>query len=521
MPRRLRASAQGGRSPHTLFYSRRIGLTAPIFLAGKLTGSVGSTQVGLLDAVVTGPWVGLKSDGKRSRAFSVHAERPFHFSLDDELPTEPVTSTNYFAGVIRQQATKNAALGVSVTSAIPMATGCAPTDVCDPSGGNAAALDWKLTTDSGDWSWLGQLEGSMVTGPKERTLRDGTLLRAFDNGWGFYMRGGKVGGEPFRFRVDLEYAAPTLELNQTGFLQNQNFARAQAWAMWVKTGMSGLLSELYASIGTGHNVSTDGRDVYRGGGAWINAEAVLSTFDFIGCNLAAEAARYDIREVARTGIPFGRGGAVYVDCYFQTDGNRTLQLTGNMAYGAHLPHGLFKGSSGYGGEVTGRLRFHPRLQTELTVGLDYTPHGPRYVETLSEGLHRLGNLQSRYLSLTLRQQLVLTPRLTLQGYAQLFTDAEYTQDFFNAASTGRKAIKAEHLVAVSAPEQIERSSALNFNLVLRWEYRLGSTLYAVYARDQRGTPSKTVRGFEALAPDRLFAGPATDSILVKWSYWWG
>ena len=98
---------------------------------------------------------------------------------------------------------------------------------------------------------------------------------------------------------------------------------------------------------------------------------------------------------------------------------------------------------------------------------------------------------------------------------------KYSLTFFDASSSGRRAINPVDLQPVTAPEQLERSSALNFNVVLRWEYRLGSTLYAVYARSQQGAPTQTVKGFEALSPDNLFAGPATDSILIKWSYWWG
>lgn len=511
----LPVGASGGRSPHTLFYSRRIGLQTPIFAAGKLTGSIGSTQVGVLDAVVTGPWVPLQPNGKKRRAFGYHLEKPLHFGLEDELPSDPVTSTNYFAGVVRQQATTNAAFGVSVASAVPLGA-------LDVPGGNAAAFDWKLSSDSGDWGWLGQFEGSVVTGPKERTLRDGTRLRAFDGGWGVYTRAGKLGGEPFRARLDAEWASPTLELNQTGYLQNQNFGRVQGSVGIVQTGKPGFFSERYYFLGTAHNVSTDGRAVYRGGGTYVNLETVTSTFDFVGVSADVEYPRYDIREVGSTGIPMGRGGGAYFDVYFETDGARVVSLSGDVAYGYHFPIGAaFGGTSGFGGTVSARLRVHPRLSTELTVALDYTPHGPRYVDTVGEGLYRFGNLNSRYLSVTLRQQVILTPRLTLQGYAQLYTDATHTSVFFEAGSPFHQPIRLSDLVPVTADEQIERSSALNFNVVLRWEYRLGSTLYAVYARSQQGAPAANVRGLEALSPDNLFAGPATDSFLVKWSYWWG
>lgn len=510
----LPVGASGGRSPHTLFYSRRIGLQTPIFVAGKLTGSVGSTQVGLLDAVVTGPWVPANADGTRSRAFGVHPEHPLHLGLDDELPSTQVTSTNYFAAVARQQVNENAAFGATVTSAAPLSGK-------DPRGGDAAAFDWNLTTASGDWSWLGQMETSIVTGPRYRTLRDGTQLRPYTGGWGFYSRAGKVGGEPLRVRLDVEYSSPTLELNDMGFMQNQNYAGGQASVGWVQTGRAGFFRELFLFTGATASVSTDGRNIYRGGGGWLVFETVLSSFDFVGCSLNGDAPRYDIREVDHTGIPMGRGGGLYFGCYFETDGARMLGANGGFTYGGHFPVGaVYPGESGYGGEISGRLRAHPRLQTELSVGIDYTPHGPRYFDTVSEGTFRFGNLNSRYFSATLRQQFVMTPRLTLQGYAQLFTDSTYTAQFFEASSSGR-AIKSSDLVPVADTERISRSNALNFNVVLRWEYRLGSTLYAVYARSQQGAPSANVRGFEALAPDKMFSGPATDSILIKWSYWWG
>ena len=462
----LPVGAQNGRSPHTLFYPRRIGLDTPIFLAGKFTGTVGSTQVGLLDAVVSGPWVPLQPGGKKSREFGFHLERPLHFGLNDELPDQPVTTTNYLAAVVRLQASKNATYGAMVTSVVPVATGCPAGRACDPSGGNAGALDWNFKSDSGDWNLLGQLEGSVVTGPAERTLRDGVLLRAYDMGWGFYARGGKVGGEPFRFRVDVEYASPTLELNQIGYLQNQNFMRGQVYASWVKTGREGLFSELYLTLGTNHYASTDGRDVYRGGGVWLNLESMLSTFDFVGCNADIELPRYDIREVGSTGIPFGRGPAFYFDCYAETDATRTVQVVGDLSYGYNFPYGLFAGNPGYGGEVTGRFRFHPRVLTELVVGLDYTPHGPRYIESISAEQFRFGELHSRFLSLTLRQQFVLTPRLTLQAWGQLFTDSQYALRFFNGSSTGQQPINGADLDPVLGPPKIERSSALNFNVVL-------------------------------------------------------
>jgi hypothetical protein len=64
-------------------------------------------------------------------------------------------------------------------------------------------------------------------------------------------------------------------------------------------------------------------------------------------------------------------------------------------------------------------------------------------------------------------------------------------------------------------------AALNVNIVLRWEYRLGSTAYLVYTRAQ--TPVTTVNvGAGTLDLGRLSrSSSAADVIMLKLSYWWG
>ena len=64
-------------------------------------------------------------------------------------------------------------------------------------------------------------------------------------------------------------------------------------------------------------------------------------------------------------------------------------------------------------------------------------------------------------------------------------------------------------------------SVVNINLVLRWEYRLGSTLFFVYARSQ--TPDLTFMMGEQARLDigAIRRTPAADVLLLKLNYWWG
>ncbi|MCK6592593.1 MAG: hypothetical protein L6Q76_33985, partial [Polyangiaceae bacterium] len=64
------------------------------------------------------------------------------------------------------------------------------------------------------------------------------------------------------------------------------------------------------------------------------------------------------------------------------------------------------------------------------------------------------------------------------------------------------------------------SGSINANVVLRWEYRAGSTLYAVYTHAQGDDFTPLGRPAE-LSFGLIKPRVATDIFLVKLSYWWG
>jgi hypothetical protein len=61
---------------------------------------------------------------------------------------------------------------------------------------------------------------------------------------------------------------------------------------------------------------------------------------------------------------------------------------------------------------------------------------------------------------------------------------------------------------------------LNTNVVLRWEYTLGSTIFLVYTRSQ--VPSVLLGPGEnaSLSPSSVSRAPAADVILLKLTYFW-
>src|SRR5262249_61915043 len=64
-------------------------------------------------------------------------------------------------------------------------------------------------------------------------------------------------------------------------------------------------------------------------------------------------------------------------------------------------------------------------------------------------------------------------------------------------------------------------AVLNANVVLRWEWRLGSTLYLVYARSQSQAVDLAPGENARLDVGAAFRGAAADVFLVKGSVWAG
>lgn len=274
--------------------------------------------------------------------------------------------------------------------------------------------------------------------------------------------------------------------------------------------------------------TTDGRGLHRDTGINVNAFATLPSFDAVGVEWGLNGAAYDVRQMGNTGVPLEFDDNWFVVLWLDSNPGRPVAVNAAAVAGYHAKAGPAEGAWGWAGELALILRPHDAVETRLEVSNDRTPFGPRYVDTLQEEAtgtrFLLGNLESNYLTWTLRQSWVIRPQLTLQAYAQLFTDYGHYKAFYEATSdTERSPVRLDALVPTTADatEQNFYDTFLNVNVVLRWEYRLGSTLFAVYSRTQEGLPAREGElPRKSLLPAQLFRGPGTDAFMLKWSYYW-
>jgi hypothetical protein len=529
--------------PQQMFYSRRVGLQTPIFGAAKLTGRISDTlQVGLLDAVVSG---GAQPAGSTesapNRSLGWYPQQPLHLATVDSYPLQAPAPENFFAGVLKWQPAPIVTLGTTLTLAAPLTAPCTAEDLLQPPGqipgrctvvgGGAAAVDWRLRSRDSEWVFYGQAAASQVMGgPPERVLYDGTLLRPGDSGAGFYAWVKRQGGEPWRFDLGYQYAAPRLELNPSGFQQTQNLHGPSLVLGFVRPGGGGPFHSYSVKLRGESFFTTDGRNLNRGNAIGVWGEVLLRSFVGIGCDATYRDPHYDVREIYYTGVPYERSPYLVASCWASTDQSKALAGSLSLFGQRFFAEGSLASTWSLGGQAALVIRPSAPLETRLSVQLERNTDPARYLPLLSTpGTFVFGQLLAPYLSVVLRQLWVIAPRLTLQLYAQLFSTYVQYGPFYQASAPGdRSPILTSSLQPVTRPPLAvagqslgSHSSQLIVNLVLRWEYRIGSTLYLVYSRTQAELPWPGPEDPPAtLSPVALGPGRAVDTLMVKWTYWW-
>ncbi|MBX7186713.1 MAG: carbohydrate binding family 9 domain-containing protein [Vicinamibacteria bacterium] len=203
------------------------------------------------------------------------------------------------------------------------------------------------------------------------------------------------------------------------------------------------------------------------------------------------------------------------------------------------------GGSGF--SFSGSVALQPSPRFSLSLGPRYSRATTvrQYVDTLSWG--RAVTYGERYvfaaveqdtLVMTLRGSLILKPDLTLDLYAEPFAASGDYRDYGELLAPGSRELRryggGETSVTVNPdgsqtiregadsfviPQNDFRVRSFRSNVVLRWEYRPGSTFYAVWQQDRSDSAAYARAGFSDLIESRSARG---DNIFaLKASFFWG
>ncbi|HVY38137.1 MAG TPA: DUF5916 domain-containing protein [Polyangia bacterium] len=518
-----------------VFYTRRIGRQPPaptlsagealfalpdptrIWSALKMSGTlVGRTTVGVLSAVTGENDVDVQGpDGVRRARLA-----------------EPITTYNVLR--LKRLVAANADVGLLATAtnrfdpAVPEGAAC-PATLAAPVGGRCTndayvlSLDGRWRSKSGDYALAWQAIGSALSGGAPRAEPDGIPINPGQAAGGASAYVAKEGGPHWLWSVWQHVAGRQLEFNDLGYLERKNDVNG-SYTLSYRT-----LHPWWRTVETRTNLQVNLRQTLDGLNLWrellANTTFTLASFWSLTFEVHGRADYYDDREMG-DGSALQRPGNVGALLSLATDPRKRVigSLSGTVD----------RRSGGYHTDLHGQLtlRLLPQLQIDLvpTVGSD--SGAPRYVGTDATPLivgdvadYRFGVQTAVSAGATVRAAYTFTPQLSLQFYTQLFlAKVNYSGFYVHPKQSFRERVDLASLIPASPPAVSPDSeqATLNVNLVLRWEYRLGSTLFLVYTRAQ--TPALTVppggTGQLELAP--IWRGRASDDVLMaKLAYWLG
>ncbi len=225
-----------------------------------------------------------------------------------------------------------------------------------------------------------------------------------------------------------------------------------------------------------------------------------------------------------------RGGpAVRQDPYFAP----WLSIGGNdrRAIVPYMSVNYFKGDAGHNSSLNLRpeidYKVLGRFSSSLAVGWTHNVADNQWYGNFTDALgkhYTFAHLDQNTTSATVRLNYTFTPDVSLQGYVQPFVSKGTYSNVRQLSATPRAAAYDDRYAPYINPAVTANPGGFNFkafqsNVVFRWEYNPGSTLFLVWNEGRQGFNSvEGNENFHGDVRDLLRLHPA-NTFLVKVSYW--
>jgi len=504
-----------GRQPVTPVLESRENLVArpdptPLYGAAKLVGTIGTRNtVGLISAL-TGP-----NDIEIIDVGGVRTLRRL----------DPWTTFN--VARLKRKLTANAEIGVLASAVnrfetpMPVSSTCALAPSLRGRCTNDAyviSTDGRWRSPAGDYAALWQVVGTTLRNGPPRYSPDGKdiLPGRWAPGGSLYV--GKEGGAHWLWNWGQHLSGRMLEFNDVGYLERKNDWQSY-WGLRYRTlAPTRFTAETTTSLGFNFRTTLDGVNLWNE--LVLGTYVILRSFWTVYFNAHARGAYFDDRETG-DGTALQRPASLGATAEVGTDPRRPLTAWLSSVFDVRRGGGVIFGLNG-----TVALRALSRLELAFLPTAGYESGAPRYYA--KDGpptavMYQFGTQTAASLGATVRAAYTFTPELSLQLYTQLFLARVHYDPLFTVTQPAGGLVRISDLQPAPAlpPNPDTERATFNVNLVLRWEYRLGSTLFVVYTRSQDPAlmPSPNGATFE-LRP--LYQGRAADNVfMVKLAYWFG
>jgi hypothetical protein len=538
-----------------LFYSRRIGRyphyypevsdseyvkmpeSSTILSAIKLSGKTKEgLSVGILDCVTANEKAEIDSAGIRRKE-----------------SVEPLT--NYLVTRVQKDFNKGKTLLGGIVTAVNRDIENATLGFL-PTAAYTGGIDFKHMWKDRTWYVAGNAEFSNVRGNEEAILNtQQSSARYYQrpdagyisvdssqtslSGYGGTFKLGKYSSKRIQFETSVTVRSPGLEFNDIGYMRYSDLIHHGTWVAyyirdpffifrnfhlntnyWMYWNFSGKLLSAYTNL----NFNSQFKNLWSINGSFSRWSRNTST------------------ALLRGGPSIIMPGGEEANLNISTDESKKISINAGTYFNIGDLHSNFYNELWIGANI------RPMNALSITFEPQYSSqkYAMQYVETTDmngDPRYLFAQLEQKTLYFTFRLNYTINPELTVEYYGQPFvsagkysifkkitdTHAEQFEDRYHIFTDGEISFNSEentYTINENHDETLVYSFGnpdYNFrqfrsNLVIRWEYLPGSTLYLVWSQGRTSTASNGLFSFTNDIKD-LFGVVPHNVFLLKFSYW--
>lgn len=505
-----------GYSSDNLFYSRRIGRQPHYSPDGDYVKDAENTRI--LGALKLS---GKTKDGLSLGIMESVTDKMFALTTSNgqETKVEAEPFTNYFVGSVMQDFDKgNTRLGGMITAM--------NRDLSDltmknqlPGSAYTGGFNFEHNWKNRKYTFVFASEFSQINGTGAALKRvQESSVHYFQRPDAHYIKydttrtsllgsGGNIcflkqGEGHWRYLFWLNWRSPNLDLNDIGFLRKSDDVFQVIWAsyrLWKPT-------KIYRTLNFNFNQWTGwdfgGRSTFKGGNVSVNSQ--LKNYWYVNLFVGVDAANID-NYVLRGGPSLKLPGQFNINYSISSDDRKKFVYGFNNSYSI--------GFDKVGTFIDGGLDFSYRpidaIKITFAPGYQSSNYDMQYVTTES-GKYIMARIDQKMFRSSFRLEYYPRPNMSVQYYGQPFIfSGKYSQfkrvtnsmakdynDRIYAYKTNELGLEDNIYTAI---ENGNNSTAVSFdnpdfkdfaflsNLVFRWEYIPGSTIYLVWSQNRSDT----------------------------------
>ena len=333
---------------------------------------------------------------------------------------------------------------------------------------------------------------------------------------------GKIGGQHLRFESAYQRRSPGFEINDIGFLRRADQVSWNTWVGYFDRKQTKYYNRFQLNNNWWQYWTTDGLPLEAAYNTNVHITFKNNWGWHQGGTIGQLGKTYDDRD-ARGGPAIRQDRYIAPWLFIAGDDRKAIVPYMNVNY--------FRGAEGrnsswsLGPEIDYKVlgRFSSVFQFNWSHDIRDNQFYRKITDTT--GLHyTFAHLDQHTTSVTARLNYTFTPDISLQTYLQPFVSKGTYSNVRQLSVTPRADNYDDRYAPYINPPVTTNPGGFNFkalasNVVFRWEYKPGSTLFAVWNQGRQGfVPLEGAKDFQGDVRDLFNLHPA-NTFLVKVSYW--